>query len=137
MAASDRKTRPTAQTVDELVAGIEDERRRADVTALLALLGEVTGEQPVVWTGGIIGFGDQPYTTADGRQHQWMRLGFANRKAALTLYGLTYYGSNVDLLDRLGKHTTGKGCLYIKRLSDVDRDVLFELAERAWAQNSD
>ncbi|WP_223277672.1 DUF1801 domain-containing protein [Janibacter sp. YB324] len=80
----------------------------------------------------MIGFGAQPYTTADGKEREWFRIGLAPRKAALTLYGLTFHGSNEDLLDRLGKHTTGKGCVYIKRLEDVDADVLRELVERSW-----
>ena len=65
----------------------------------------------------------------------WFAVGLAPRKAALTLYGLTYHGSNAQLLDRLGPHTTGKGCLYVKRLADVDRDVLGELVQRAWETN--
>ena len=83
----------------------------------------------------MIGFGHQPYTTADGKEREWFAVGLAPRKAALTLYGLTYYGSNDDLLDRLGPHTTGKGCLYVKRLNAVDRTVLTELVQRAWQEN--
>lgn len=83
----------------------------------------------------MIGFGRQPYRTADGKQHEWFAIGVAARKAALTLYGLTYDGSNADLLARLGPHTTGKGCLYLKRLADVDEVALRALVARAWAAN--
>jgi hypothetical protein len=91
----------------------------------------------VLWGTSMVGFGSQRYTTADGKEHEWFAVGLSPRKAALTLYGLTYYDSNQDLLERLGPHTTGKGCLYVKRLEDVDRDVLVELVERAWAANAE
>lgn len=96
---------------------------------------EVTGAEPVMWGTSMVGFGRQPYTTADGKQREWFAVGLAARKAALTLYGLTSNGSNEDLLERLGAHTTGKGCLYVKRLDDVDQRVLRELITRAWEQN--
>jgi hypothetical protein len=84
----------------------------------------------------MVGFGTQRYTTADGKEREWFAIGLAPRKASLTLYGLTYYGSQQDLLALLGPHTTGKGCLYVKRLADVDRDVLAELVRRGWEANS-
>lgn len=136
MTPSDRKTTPTDASADELIAAVDDKRRRGDATQALALMREVTGVEPVVWAPSMIGFGDLPYTTADGKERAWFRVGLAPRKAALTFYGLTFYGSNEDLLERLGKHTTGKGCLYVKRLSDVDETVLRELVERAWTESS-
>ncbi len=99
------------------------------------MMRDVTGVEPVMWGTSMVGFGRQRYTTADGKEHEWFALGLAPRKAALTLYGLTYYDSNRDLLDRLGPHTTGKGCLYVKRYDDLDRDVLRELTERSWQAN--
>lgn len=131
--ADDRKTTPTGASVDDVIAAAPDEQRRSDAQHVLDLMREVSGVEPVVWGPSMIGFGTQPYTTADGKEHEWFRIGLAPRKAALTLYGLTFYGSNEDLLERLGAHTTGKGCLYVKRLSDVDVDVLRELVERSWA----
>ncbi len=133
--ATDHKTGPTADDVSVVVANIEDPRRRGEAETVLSLMAELTQADPVVWGPSMIGFGRQPYTTADGKQHEWFAIGLAPRKTALTLYGLTYYGSNADLLERLGKHTTGKGCLYIKRLDQVDSGVLGELIERAWATN--
>jgi hypothetical protein len=132
---NDRKTRPTAADVDAVVETAPTDRRRRDARDVLDLMREVTGAEPVVWGTSMIGFGTQPYTTADGKEREWFAVGLAPRKAALTLYGLTYYGSNADLLERLGPHTTGKGCLYVKRLEDLDRDVLTEMIERAWQEN--
>lgn len=130
--ADDRKTKPTAGSADEVLAAVADERRRVDAQRALALMRDVTGVEPVLWGPSMIGFGTQPYTTADGKEREWFRIGLAPRKVALTLYGLTFYGSNEDLLERLGPHTTGKGCVYIKRWSDVDEEVLRELVERSW-----
>ena len=134
---SDRVTTPTGADITAYLDGVEDERRREDARAVVALIGDVTGAPPRMWGASIIGFGRQPYRTADGKEREWFAVGLAPRKAALTLYGLTYYGSNTDLLERLGPHTTGKGCLYLKRLEDVDREVLTELVRRSWEQNNE
>ena len=132
---SDRKTRPTDASVDEVIESTPDVRRREDAREALGLMREVTGADPVVWGSSMIGFGRQPYTTADGKEREWFAVGLSPRKAALTFYGLTYYGSNDDLLARLGPHTTGKGCLYVKELDALDRDVLTEMVRRAWREN--
>lgn len=124
---------PTA-SVDDVLAKAPTPGRRADAALIVELMRQITGAEPVVW-GTMIGFGRQPYRTADGKEHETFAVGLAARKAALTLYGLTYYGRNADLLDRLGPHTTGKGCLYLKRLDAVDEAVLRELIERGWATN--
>ena len=131
---SDRKTTPTDASVDDVIAATEDPRRREDARAALDLISEVTGAEPVVWGTSMIGFGRQPYTTADGKQREWFAVGLAPRKAALTFYGLTY-GSADDLLEQLGPHTTGKGCLYVKQLDALDRAVLTEMVQRAWREN--
>ena len=112
-----------------------DERRRADAFAVNDLFTEVTGVQPVLWGSSMVGFGRQRYEYASGRAGEYFAVGFAPRKAALTLSGLTYYDSNADLLGRLGPHTTGKGCLYVKRLAELDRDVLSELIRRSYTAN--
>ena len=132
---SDRKTQPTDTSVEEVIDRAGDQRRRDDARDVLDLMREVTGVEPVVWGSSMIGFGRQPYTTADGKEHEWFAVGLAPRKAALTLYGLTAYGSNEDLLERLGPHTTGKGCVYVKRVADLDRTVLTEMVDRAWRDN--
>ena len=131
---SDRKTTPTDASVDDVIAATADPRRREDARVALDLISEVTGAEPVVWGTSMIGFGRQPYTTADGKQREWFAVGLAPRKAALTFYGLTY-GSADDLLEQLGPHTTGKGCLYVKRLEALDRSVLTEMVQRAWREN--
>ena len=136
-AASDRTTRPTDADVAEFLDAVPDERRRDDARAVLELMRTVSGSEPRMWGPSMVGFGRQPYRTADGKEREWFAVGLAPRKAALTLYGLTYYGSNTDLLGRLGPHTTGKGCLYVKRLEDVDREVLTELVRRAWEANNE
>ncbi|MFC3494662.1 DUF1801 domain-containing protein [Glycomyces rhizosphaerae] len=106
-------------------------RRRADAGRLAAIMREVTGEEPVIWPGGIIGYGTYHYKYATGREGDTVKVGFAARASALVLYGLIRrYGMGTDDLEdrdlfaRLGKYTTGKGCLYIKYLDDVDLEVL-------------
>lgn len=131
---SDRLTRPSDEDVDAFLAAVEHDRRRADAQAATALMREVTGTEPRLW-GTMIGFGRQPYTTADGVQREWFAVGLAPRKAALTLYGLTSYGTNADLLERLGPHTTGKGCVYVKRLDALDHAVLRTAIARAWERH--
>jgi hypothetical protein len=134
--AEDRLTKPGTGDVRVFLDSVPDERRRKDAVAVTELIREVTGAEPVMWGTSMVGFGTQRYTTADGKEREWFAVGLSPRKAALTLYGLTYYDSNQDLLELLGPHTTGKGCLYVKRLDDVDRAVLVELVDRAWAANS-
>ncbi|GAA4404595.1 hypothetical protein GCM10023168_17490 [Fodinibacter luteus] len=135
--SADRTTRPTDADVTAYLDAVPDARRRADALEVLDLMRRATGAEPRMWGPSMVGFGRQPYRTADGKEREWFAVGLAPRKAALTLYGLTSYGSNTDLLERLGRHTTGKGCVYVKRLDDVDRDVLTELVRRAWDENND
>ncbi|HET6967219.1 MAG TPA: DUF1801 domain-containing protein [Ornithinibacter sp.] len=132
---TDRKTHPTDADVAAFLDAVPDDRRRDDARSVLDLMRTVSGAEPRMWGPSTVGFGRQPYRTADGKEREWFAVGLAPRKAALTLYGLTYYGSNTDLLERLGPHTTGKGCLYVKRLEDLDREVLTELVRRAWETN--
>jgi hypothetical protein len=135
--STDRVTQRTDADVDAFLDGVPDDRRRADARAALDLIRDVTQAPPRMWGTSTIGFGRQPYRTADGKQREWFAVGLAPRKAALTLYGLTYGGSNTDLLRALGPHSTGKGCLYVKRLDDVDRAVLTDLVRRAWQANNE
>ena len=132
---ADRKTHATDDSVTDFLAGVQDDVRRQDAEAAVALLREETGAEPVLWGSSIIGFGRQPYTTADGKEREWFAVGLSPRKTSLTFYGLTFYGSNEDLLERLGPHTTGKGCVYVKRVDDLDRTVLTEMIDRAWREN--
>lgn len=122
----------TDQTsVDDVLSATADERRREDARAAIELITRTTGAEARVWGPSIVGFGHAPYTTADAKVHDWFAVGLSPRKAALTFYGLLQEGPD-ELLDRLGPHTTGKGCLYVKRLAAVDTSVLGELVARAW-----
>lgn len=133
--AEDRKTQPTDASVEAYLATVSDERRRVDAEEALELMREVTGAEPVLWGSSMIGFGRQAYTTADGKEREWFAVGLSPRKASLTFYGLTYQDDDTELLERLGPHSTGKGCLYVKRLDALDREVLTELVDRSWQAN--
>ncbi len=121
------KTMPTDASVEDYLNSVPDEAKRQDSFALLELMEEVTGEKAVMWGDSIVGFGTYHYVYASGREGDWPVTGFAPRKQALTLYIMAGFDQYDELLSRLGKHRTGKSCLYIKRLSDVDVDVLREL----------
>lgn len=129
----------TQQELEALYDRVKVERRRADAARLVAIMREETSEEPTVWPGAIIGFGTYHYKYATGREGDTVKVGFAPRTSALVLYGLIRrYGmdaddiENRDLFARLGKYTTGKGCLYIKYLDDVDLDVLRSLIRIAY-----
>lgn len=106
-----------------------DEKRRDDCFALLELMGEVTDAPAKMWGTSIVGFGEYHYKYASGREGEWMIIGFSPRKQNLTLYLMSGFDGYDKLLGKLGKHSVGKSCLYIKRLSDVDTDVLRQLVE--------
>ncbi|KQV18506.1 MULTISPECIES: DUF1801 domain-containing protein [unclassified Kitasatospora] len=127
------KTKPTAADPAAFLAAVPDERRRADAEALCALMAEVTGAPPVMWGSSIVGFGTYHYRGASGRSGDWPPVGFSPRKQALTLYVAEGFEPHQDLLARLGPHTTGKGCLYVKRLDALDETALRELIERGFA----
>jgi len=126
------KTRPTDDDVAAFLDAVPDERRRREAHALRALMERVTGERAVLWGSSIVGFGSRPYTNTSGTT-EWFAVGFSPRKAALTIYGVyDDYAPRDPRLDALGPHTTGKGCLYIKRLDAIDPDVLEALLRTAW-----
>lgn len=136
MASATNKTRPTSSDVAAFLAAVPDERRRADAIAVNELMSGVTGTPPVLWGSSMVGFGWQTYRYDSGRGGERFAVGFSPRKAALVLYGLTLDGSNADLLARLGPHTTGKSCVYVKRLADLDREVLTDLVRHSFAENN-
>ena len=121
---SDMKTRPTEANVSEFLESIENERRKLDAYVLLGLLEELTSEKPVLWGPSIIGFGSYHYKYASGREGDWFRVGFSPRKRAFTVYIRPTVEHYNHMLKDLGKHRTGKGCLYINKLEDVDIGVL-------------
>lgn len=121
------KTQKTCESAADFLAGIEDARRRADALAVCALMQDVTGDTPALWGPAIVGFGSCRLRYDSGRELDWMLVGFSPRKAALTLYIFPGFTEYEGLMARLGKFTTGKSCLYIKRLADIDTAVLREL----------
>lgn len=125
------KTRPTLASPQAFLAGIEDEKRRADCLALAALMQDVTGAEPRMWGDSIVGFGSYHYRYPTGNQGDWFLAGFSPRKQNLTLYIMAGFDDAEELMGRLGKYTTGKSCLYVKRLADVDMAVLRELVTRS------
>lgn len=123
----ENKTQPTKHLVDAYLAAIKDEERRADATRLVALMKKATGEDPVMWGAAIIGFGLRHYVYESGREGDTVKVGFAPRKQNFAIYGLSESAKNATLMSQLGKHSTGKGCLYIKSLADVDPKVLSQM----------
>ena len=128
------KTRPTDADVGAFLDAIPDERRRDDARTVCRLMQEVTGEPPVLWGTGIVGFGRVGLRYASGRELGWPVTGFSPRKTATTIYLMDGFEERADLLARLGPHSTGKSCLYLKRLSDIDLDVLKALVAESARQ---
>lgn len=128
---------PTDSDVLKFLHSVEPERRRAQGLELLEIFSAETEAEPQLWGPSIVGYGRVRYTYPTERSGEMPRVGFSPRKGALTLYGLTLYGSNADLLEKLGKHRLGKGCLYINKLEDVDDGVLRQLIRRGWQQSTD
>jgi len=127
------KTHRTDASVDAFLGQITDDVRRDDCRTLLDLMGRATGETPAVWSNDVVGFGTFHYKSGSGQEGDWFPVGFASRKAAITVYAGMSLDEVEPLLARLGKHTIGRGCIYIKRLSDVDLTVLEQLVVDAYA----
>ena len=127
------KTTPTQASVDAYIDAVADEQKRADCRAVAAMMAEVTGAPARMWGPSIVGFGSYHYRYESGREGDFMETGFAARKRAITLYIMAGFSEYGDLLAKLGKHDTGKSCLYLKRLADVDQAVLREMVERSVA----
>jgi len=131
---ADLKTKPNEASVEAFLNGVEDTRKREDSFAILEMMQEITGAEAQMWGSSIIGFGSYHYKYASGRENDWFQIGFSPRKQNLTLYIMTSFDGYGELLDKLGKHKTGKSCLYIKRLDDVDLDTLRELMTQSVAR---
>ena len=121
------KTRPETTSAAEFIASIADDDRRGDCEAIAALMQEVTGAPPVMWGSSIVGFGRYHYRYDSGREGDWMLVGFSPRKKDITLYLMAGFDRFPELMQQLGPHRTGKSCLYLKKLDDVDRAVLRDL----------
>lgn len=127
MAKSELKTKETGASVEGFLESISDEVRRADAFRVLEIFKRVTGEEARMWGPAIVGFGHRVLKYDSGRELDWMVTGFSPRKANTTLYVVNDSPKQSELLAKLGKYTTGKVCLYIKRLSDVDENVLEQI----------
>jgi hypothetical protein len=119
--------------VEAFLASVDNESRVAECRELMAMMQEIVGEPPTLWRSSIIGFGSYHYVYESGREGEWFLTGCSPRKSALTLYIMAGFDRYEELMERLGTYRTGKSCLYLKRLGDVDGDVLAELIEASVA----
>lgn len=127
------KTKLEAMSATDFIAAIEPAARRADAEAVAAIMARLSGEPPRMWGGSMVGFGRYRYQYESGRKGEMFRIGFGSRKAALVLYVMDGFPRYAELLARLGKHSTGKSCLYVKRLADIDLGVLEALIAESLA----
>jgi len=127
------KTKKNNASVKKFLDGIEDDRRRKDCLAILEIMRKATGAEPRMWGSSIVGFGTYHYKSDSGREGDWFLTGFSPRKQNLTLYVMSGFSQHAALLDELGKFKTGKACLYVNKLEDVDVRVLKRLIERSVA----
>ena len=125
------KTQENDASVNDYLNSVEDKKKREASFKVKELMEEVTGEEARMWGDNIVGFGHYHYKYASGREGEWMLTGFAPRKRNLTLYIMSGFEEYDDLMQKLGKHSTGKSCLYINKLEDIDLDVLRELVDKS------
>ena len=125
------KTQPNDHSVEQFLNAVEDPKKRQDSFAILDLMQQVTGKEPIMWGDSIVGFGSYHYRYQSGREGDWFLTGFSPRKHSLTLYIMAGFEQYEALLKKLGKYTTGKSCLYIKKLEDIDPKVLKELVQKS------
>jgi len=125
------KTQKNDASVADFIARVEDPQKRADAEAIDQLLRQATGDEPAMWGDAIVGYGERTMVYANGKPLSWMKAGFSPRKANLSIYLPGGYERLEGLLAKLGPHKTGVGCLYIKRLRDVDVEVLREIVKSA------
>ena len=121
----------TDRPVDEFIAAIPNKKRKADSESLLALISEVTGKVPKIWGVSIVGFGKYKYQRKNGDEFEWFNVGFSPGRARLTLYVMYDLNEVTELLDQLGPHEKGKGCLYLKSLAEVNMEVLKQLIAKS------
>jgi hypothetical protein len=122
MAKAELKTKRSEASVESFLKTLSDSQQQTDSRTIVGMMQKISGDPPKMWGPAIIGFGNMTLKYDSGRELEWMKIGFSPRKANLTLYGVL--SGNEKLSEKLGKFTTGKGCLYIKKLTDVDQKVL-------------
>ncbi len=134
---AENKTKPHNASVPAFLKAVENETRRRDALTINEMMKRITGEKPTMWGPTMVGFGNYHYTYASGREGDYFLTGFSPRKASLVLYIMPGYGQFDDIMVRLGKYKTGRACLYINKLADIDLAVLEELitASVAWMRN--
>ena len=128
---AETKTKPTAVSVEDFIAAVPDEQKRKDSKVLVDMMSKITKEKPKMWGPTIIGFGSYHYKYESGHEGDMCITGFSPRKAAISVYILMGFNKSPELLGKLGKFKTGKSCLYVKKLSDIDKKVLEELIEES------
>ncbi len=129
---SDMKTVPTDSDVEKFLAAIENDQRRKDSLEILEIMKDITGEKAVMWGPSIVGFGEYHYKYDSGREGDMFISGFSPRKQSLTVYVMPGFDRFEELMSKIGKHKTGKSCLYLKKLDDIDRSVLRELIDTSY-----
>lgn len=135
--AAENKTKATKVSVEDFVDRVEPDQRQADARLVIDLMTRITGEPATMWGPSIIGFGLHRYRYESGREGEVCRIGFSPRKPQLVFYLGTGFPGRDAMVAELGKHTTGKGCLYVKKLSDVDMAVLERMVAASWAHKSE
>jgi len=129
----ENKTKATKVSVSAYIEGLTDPTRRSEARELVEIMKRASGEKPRLWGPSIVGFGSYHYKYDSGREGDMPLISFSPRKAAVVLHSMLAHGEAKAVLAKLGKHTTGKGCLYIKKLADVDKTVLETLIKNAIA----
>jgi hypothetical protein len=125
------KTTETAASVVEFLNTVADEQKRKDCFILLELMQKLSGDEPKMWGSSIIGFGNKRFKSPNsGREVDWFKIGFSPRKANISIYLILHVQDFSEYLEKLGKHKTGMGCLYVKKLSDIQMNVLEEMIEK-------
>ena len=135
--AAENKTKATVVSVEDFVDRVEPDQRQADARVVIDVMARITGETATMWGPSIIGFGLTRYRYESGREGEICRIGFSPRKAQLVFYLGTSFPGRDAMLAALGKHTTGKGCLYVRKLGDVDVAMLERMVAASWAYKSE
>lgn len=125
------KTRPTGASVTAFIKSIDDARMRADVKKVAAMMRKATGSRAKMWGSSMVGYGSYSYSNTAGKNFKWMLTGFSPRKQALTVYIMCGFSRFESLMQSLGKYKTGKSCLYVRKLSDIDETVLQKLIDKS------
>ena len=130
---AEMKTKKERASVTEFINGVDDKAQRADCKAIMKMMKEITGERPAMWGPSMIGYGSYHYKYDSGREGDWFITGFSPRKQNLSVYVMSGFDGHDALMKKLGKHKTGRSCLYIKTLEDVDTKVLKTLIKKSVA----